>query len=48
MQVVLLRVLVPLPDGAAEVAEPVVGREASAVDVAGGPPDVPVALGGVL
>ena len=48
VEVVFLGQVVPLPDGAAEVAEPVVGRAALAVDVACGAPDVPVALGVVL
>lgn len=48
MEIVLFSMLVPLPDGAAEVSEPVVGRVSLAVDVPCGPPDVPVALGVVF
>lgn len=48
VEVVFFRVLVPLPDGAAEVAEPIVRGVPLAVDVTSGPPDVPVALWGVF
>ena len=44
MEIVFFRLRIPLPHGAAKVTEPVVGREALAVNIAGGAPDVPVAL----
>jgi hypothetical protein len=45
MQIVLLCMLVPLPDAAGEIADPIVGGFPFAVDVASRSPDVPVALG---
>lgn len=44
MQIVFLRVLVPFPYATEEIADPVVGRLAFAIDISCGPPDVPVAL----
>jgi hypothetical protein len=48
MQIVLLCMLVPLPDAAGKVADPVVGSLAFAIDVASRSPDVPIAFGVVF
>ena len=48
MEIVLLRMLVPLPNTASEVADPIVGCFALTIDVAGRAPYVPVALGVVF
>jgi hypothetical protein len=48
VQIVFLRMLVPLPDAAGKVADPVVGSLAFAIDVASRSPDVPIALGVVF
>ena len=44
MEVVFLSVFIPLPHAACKVGDPVVRLFALAVDIAGWPPDVPVAL----
>jgi hypothetical protein len=48
MEIVLLRMLVPLPNAAGEVADPVVWRFSFAIDVASWAPNVPIAFGVVF
>jgi hypothetical protein len=45
VQIVLLCMLVPLPDAAGKVADPVIGSLAFAIDIASRSPDVPIAFG---
>jgi hypothetical protein len=45
VEIVLLCVLVPFPDTACEVRDPVIGGLAFAVNIASWAPDVPITLG---